>query len=38
MPSITVVDLDRMRNALLFEGPERARKLSRFCPCCCCPP
>ncbi len=30
MPAIAATDLARMRNALLFDGPERARKLSRF--------
>ena len=30
MPAIAATDLARMRDALLFDGPERARKLSRF--------
>ena len=30
MPSIEVSDLARMRRELLFDGPDRARKLSRF--------
>jgi len=30
LPAIAATDLARMRNALLFDGPERARKLSRF--------
>ncbi len=30
MPQILTSDLDRMRSALLFDGPERGRKLSRF--------
>jgi hypothetical protein len=30
MSAIAPTDLARMRDALLFDGPERARKLSRF--------
>lgn len=30
MPAIAATDFIRMRNALLFDGPERGRKLSRF--------
>jgi uncharacterized hydrophobic protein (TIGR00271 family) len=30
LPAIAASDLERMRNALLFDGPERAQKLSRF--------
>jgi uncharacterized hydrophobic protein (TIGR00271 family) len=30
LPAITATDLERMRDALLFDGPERGRKLSRF--------
>ena len=30
MPAIAATDLARMRDALLFDGPDRARKLSRF--------
>jgi uncharacterized hydrophobic protein (TIGR00271 family) len=30
LPAIAATDLARMRDALLFDGPERARKLSRF--------
>jgi uncharacterized hydrophobic protein (TIGR00271 family) len=30
LPAIIATDLARMRDALLFDGPERARKLSRF--------
>lgn len=30
MPAIAASDLARMRDALLFDGPNRARKLSRF--------
>ncbi|MGB0091853.1 MAG: DUF389 domain-containing protein, partial [Solirubrobacteraceae bacterium] len=30
MPAIAATDLARMRDALVFDGPERARKLSRF--------
>jgi Flp pilus assembly protein TadB len=30
MPAIAATDLARMRDALLFDSPERARKLSRF--------
>jgi len=30
MSAITAVDLDRMRNALFFEGPSKGRRLSRF--------
>jgi len=30
MPAIAAADLARMRDGLLFDGPERARKLSRF--------
>ena len=30
MLSITEADLGRMRRDLLFDGPERGRKLSRF--------
>ena len=29
MPAIAATDLARMRDALLFDGPERGRKLSR---------
>jgi hypothetical protein len=28
LPAIAATDLARMRDALLFDGPERARKLS----------
>lgn len=30
MPTVTTTDLQRMRDALLFEGPNRTRRLSRF--------
>jgi uncharacterized hydrophobic protein (TIGR00271 family) len=30
MPSIAVTDVERMRDELLFDGPRRSRKLSRF--------
>jgi len=30
MPTIVDADLERMRTGLLFDGPERGRKLSRF--------
>ncbi len=30
MPSVTTTDLQRMRDALLFEGPNRTRRLSRY--------
>jgi len=30
VPTIRIADLDRMRTALLFEGPERGKRLSRF--------
>jgi len=30
MPAIAATDLARMCGALLFDGPDRARKLSRF--------
>jgi uncharacterized hydrophobic protein (TIGR00271 family) len=30
VPAIVTTDLDRMRTELLFDGPSRARKLSRF--------
>ncbi len=30
LPAIAATDLARMRNALLFDCPERARELSRF--------
>jgi uncharacterized hydrophobic protein (TIGR00271 family) len=30
LPAIAATDLERMRDELLFDGPQRARKLSRF--------
>src|SRR5262249_33871924 len=30
MPSIGTADLERMRDELLFDGPRRSKKLSRF--------
>jgi hypothetical protein len=30
MPTIRADDLDRMRDSVFFDGPDRTRRLSRF--------